>query len=244
MRVDQQPAFILHARPWRETSLIIEALTRDYGRVGLVARGVRTARSRFARSCLQPLTPVSLSWSGRGELSTLFAAEAAGAVLQANGETLLCALYLNELVARLVPRNDPHPEIFEDYFTTFGRLAESDSPAWTLRRFERDLLAHLGYGLVLDGEAETGDALQAEIDYAYRFEHGPVPWQRTEDGLKLRGSALMALAQDNEPSSAEDMASLRRLLRALISRHLDGVQLRAWNLFGSVKNTTSATPSP
>jgi DNA repair protein RecO (recombination protein O) len=244
MRVDQQPAFVLHARPWRETSLIIEALTRDYGRVGLVARGVRTARSRFARASLQPLTPVSLSWSGRGELSTLFAAEAAGAVLRANGETLLCALYLNELVARLVPRNDPHPEIFQDYFATFVRLAEADAPAWTLRRFERDLLAHLGYGLVLEGEAETGEPLRAETQYAYRFEHGPVPWQRTEDGLKLRGSALMALAQDREPASAEDMASLRRLLRALIARHLDGTELRAWNLFGGLRGVTSAAPSP
>ncbi len=244
MRVDQQPAFVLHARPWRETSLIIEALTRDYGRVGLVARGVRTARSRFARASLQPLTPVSLSWSGRGELSTLFAAEAAGAVLQASGETLLCALYLNELVARLVPRNDPHPEIFEDYFTTFARLAEVNAPAWTLRRFERDLLAHLGYGLVLEGEAETGEALQPELDYAYRFEHGPVPWQRTEDGLKLRGSALLALSQDREPTDAEDMASLRRLLRALISRQLDGAELRAWNLFGSLRSATSAMPAP
>lgn len=244
MRVDQQPAFILHARPWRETSLILEALTRDYGRVGLVARGVRTARSRFARASLQPLTPVSLSWSGRGELATLSAAEAAGAVLQANGETLLCALYLNELVARLVPRNDPHPEIFEDYFATFARLAEADSPAWTLRRFERDLLAHLGYGLVLEGEAETGAPLHAETEYAYRFEHGPVPWRRTEDGLKVRGSALLALARDLEPANADDMAALRRLLRALIARHLDGTQLRAWNLFGAWRDATNAAPSP
>jgi DNA repair protein RecO (recombination protein O) len=244
VRVEQQPAFVLHARPWRETSLIIEALTRDYGRVGLVARGVRTTRSRFARASLQPLTPVSLSWSGRGELSTLVAAEAAGAVMQASGETLLCALYLNELVARLVPRNDPHPEIFEDYFATFVRLSDADPPAWTLRRFERDLLAHLGYGLVLEGEAESGEPLRAETEYAYRFEHGPVPWRRTEDGLKLRGSALMALAQDREPASADDMAALRRLLRALIANHLDGVELRAWNLFGSLRGATSAAPSP
>jgi DNA repair protein RecO (recombination protein O) len=244
MRVDQQPAFVLHARPWRETSLIIEALTRDYGRVGLVARGVRTAKSRFARAALQPLTPVSLSWSGRGELLTLSAAEAAGATLQANGETLLCALYLNELVARLVPRNDPHPEIFQDYFATFARLAEAASPAWTLRRFERDLLAHLGYGLVLEGEAETGAPLRPGVEYAYRFEHGPVPWQRSEDGLKLRGAALMALADDIEPATAEDMSALRRLLRALIARHLDGTELRAWNLFGSLRSVTSVTPSP
>ena len=145
------------ARPLRETSLLIDALTRDHGRVGLLARGVRAARSRFSRAALQPLTPLNLSWSGRGELSTLTAAEPAGNALHASGETLLCALYLNELVARLLPRNDPHPGVFEEYLTTFARLAGDYAPAWTLRRFERDLLGHLGYGLVLEADAETGE---------------------------------------------------------------------------------------
>lgn len=242
MRVDQQPAFILHARAWRETSLLIEAITRDHGRVGLVARGVRSARSRFPRAVLQPLTPLNLSWSGRGELSTLTAAEPVGALLQASGETLLCALYLNELVARLVPRNDPHAAIFDDYFATFGRLAGDDPPAWTLRRFERDLLGHLGYGLALEGEADSGEPLQHDIEYAYRFEHGPLRWQRAEDGMKIRGSALLALAQDRMPASADDMAALRRLLRALIARHLDGGELRAWSLFSA--SPARATPTP
>ncbi len=159
MRVEQQPAFVLHARPWRETSLLIEALTRDHGRVGLVARGVRAVRSRLPRAALQPLTPLNISWSGRGELSTLTAAEPAGNALRASGEALLCALYLNELVARMLPRNDPHPGVFEEYFDAFTRLAGDDAPAWTLRRFERDLLGHLGYGLVLEADAETGESL-------------------------------------------------------------------------------------
>ena len=243
MRVEQQPAFILHARAWRETSLLIEAITRDHGRVGLVARGVRSARSRFPRAVLQPLTPLHLSWSGRGELATLTGAEPAGAMLRASGETLLCALYLNELVARLVPRNDPHAAVFDDYFDTFSRLAGDDSPAWTLRRFERDLLGHLGYGLVLEGEAESGAPLQGDGDYAYQFEHGPVRWQRTEDGMKIRGSALIALANDHAPETAEDMSALRRLLRALISRHLDGGELRAWSLFTSPSSAPRATPT-
>ncbi len=239
MRVEQQPAFVLHARPWRETSLLIEALTRDHGRVGLVARGVRAVRSRFSRAALQPLTPLSMSWSGRGELSTLSAAEPVGNALRATGETLLCALYLNELVARLLPRNDPHPGVFEEYFAAFTRLADDTAPAWTLRRFERDLLGHLGYGLVLEADAETGESLDAAVDYAYRFEHGPVRWRIRDDGLKVRGSALIALATDTEPK-ADDMAVLRRLLRALIARHLDGAELRAWSLFTS----TRAAPTP
>jgi DNA repair protein RecO (recombination protein O) len=239
MRVEQQPAFVLHARPWRETSLLIEALTRDHGRVGLVARGVRALRSRFSRAALQPLTPLSMSWSGRGELSTLSAAEPVGNALRATGETLLCALYLNELVARLLPRNDPHPGVFEEYFAAFTRLAGDTAPAWTLRRFERDLLGHLGYGLVLEADAETGESLDAAVDYAYRFEHGPVRWRVRDDGLKVRGSALIALATDTEPK-ADDMAVLRRLLRALIARHLDGAELRAWSLFTS----TRAAPTP
>jgi DNA repair protein RecO (recombination protein O) len=241
VRVEQQPAFILHARPWRETSLLIEALTRDHGRVGLVARGVRAVRSRFPRAALQPLTPLSMSWSGRGDLSTLSAAEPVGNALRATGESLLCALYLNELVARLLPRNDPHPGVFEEYFAAFTRLADDIAPAWTLRRFERDLLGHLGYGLVLDADAETGESLDGGVDYAYRFEHGPVRWRGSEDGLKVRGSALIALATDTEPKS-DDMAALRRLLRALIAHHLDGAELRAWSLFTS--SSVRAAPSP
>ncbi len=243
MRVDQQPAFILHTRAWRETSLLIEAITRDHGRVGLVARGVRSARSRFSRAVLQPLTPLTLSWSGRGELGTLVAAEPVAASLQASGEILLCALYLNELVARLLPRNDPHAGVFDDYIATFERLGSVASPAWTLRRFERDLLAHLGYGLVLDCDAQSGEMLRADAEYAYRLEHGPVPWQRSEDGLKIRGSALIALAVDREPAAAEDLSALRRLLRALIARHLDGSELRAWTLFGDASRVTREVPA-
>jgi DNA repair protein RecO (recombination protein O) len=241
MRVEQQPAFVLHARPWRETSLLIEALTRDHGRVGLVARGVRAVRSRIPRAALQPLTPLSLSWSGRGELSTLIAAEPVGHALGASGESLLCALYLNELVTRLLPRNDPHSGVFEDYCAAFSRLVANQTPAWTLRRFERDLLGHLGYGLVLDADAESGESLEPAAEYAYRFEQGPIRWSGSDDGLKVRGSALIALATDVEPMP-DDMAILRRLLRALIARHLDGAELRAWSLFNSPSARAAPTP--
>lgn len=236
-RVENQPAFVLHARAWRESSLLLEVLSREHGRVGLVARSVRSARSRTPRALLQPLTPLRLSWSGRGELATLVDAEAIGATLAMGGESLLCAMYTNELVARLVPRHDPHPEVFAAYLETLARLAQTDPPAWSLRRFERDLLAHLGYGLQLDCEADSGEALQAQAHYAYRLDSGPVLWHRNTDGLKLRGSALLALANDVVPD-ARDLVALRHLLRSLIEQRLDGVPLRAWSLTRSKPHGT------
>lgn len=231
MRVEQQPGFVLHARAWRETSLLLEVLSRDHGRVGLVARGVRNVRSRTPRALLQPLTPLHLAWTGQGELATLTAAEAAGAPLALSGEALLCGLYLNELVMRLLPRSDPHADVFSAYAETLQRLRHESAHAWQLRRFERDLLAGLGYGLVLEHEADSGTPIDARSEYAYRVDAGPVPWRGVNDGLKLRGTALIALAADQAPD-IEDLAALRRLLRALIAHHLDGPGLRAWSILG------------
>ncbi|MDR3386438.1 MAG: DNA repair protein RecO [Rudaea sp.] len=233
MRVEQQPGFVLHGRAYRETSLLLECMSRDHGRVALVARGMRREKARTPRALLQPLTPVLMSWSGRGDLATLTAIEAAGTPIVLAGEALLCALYLNELVARMTQRHDPHPPLFADYVETLGRLARGDPPAWTLRRFERDLLTHLGYGLLLEAEAESGATLDPQHSYGYRHEFGPVPWRGNDDGLKLRGTALLALAHDQMPD-ADDLATLRRLLRALIAHHLEGAGLRAWGMLEEV----------
>ena len=228
MRVEGQPAFILHGRPYRETSLLLECLTRDHGRVGLVARGVRRERTRIPRALLQPLIPIRLGWNGRGELATLTQVEAVASGFDLAGDALLCALYLNELVLRITPRQDPHPQMFADYAETLARLARGEAQAWTLRRFERDLLAHLGYGLILDVDGDAGAPLDPERDYAYRHEHGPAPWRDARDGVRLRGAALLALARDEMPA-AEHLPSLRRLMRAVIAAHIDG-ELRSWSM--------------
>ena len=229
MRIEQQPAFVLHSRAYRETSLLLECLTRDHGRVGLVARGMRRERARTPRALLQPLVPVRLGWSGRGELAALTQIEATAPGFDLSGDALLCALYLNELVLRITPRQDPHPDLFDDYAETLARLARGEPQAWTLRRFERDLLAHLGYALVLDVEGDGGAALDPQRDYAYRHEHGPIPWQHARDGVRLRGAALLALAHDEMPAN-EYLAPLRRLMRAVIAAHLDGGELRSWSM--------------
>ena len=227
MRVDQQPAFVLHARPYRETSLLIEVLTRDHGRVGLVARGVRRERSRLPRGLLQPLQPLLLSWVSRGELGTLAGAEAASSPLGLRGDALLAAMYVNELVLRLGDRNDAHPAAFAVYAQCLARLAADADVAWILRRFERDLLAELGYALALT-HATTGVAVDARVQYSYDPESGASEYRAGSAFPHVSGAALLALDRDERPD-AEQLTQLRRMIRAAI-RHLVGGELNAWAL--------------
>jgi DNA repair protein RecO (recombination protein O) len=238
MRVEQQSAFVLHSRAYRETSLLLECLTHDYGRVGLIARGVRSQRSRLPRALLQPLIPLSMSWSGGGELATLTAVESVDVSPGLGGEALLCGLYLNELVLRLTVRQDPHAEVFDRYALTLQRLAAGESPAWTLRRFERDLLEHLGYGINLGLDVATGVPVDPFAQYGYRQEAGPTLWRTTADGPRVMGAALLALATDTRPADA-DLIALRRWMRGVISTLLDGRELEAWKLLANLPARSS-----
>ncbi|HET7843585.1 MAG TPA: DNA repair protein RecO [Xanthomonadales bacterium] len=230
MRIEHQPAYILHERPYRETSLLIEALTRDHGRVGLVARGVRAAKPRIARGVLAPLVSLELDWQGRGELGTLVRAEAAGPSFPLAGEALMCALYVNELLTRLLQRQDPHPEAYERYGTLLRELAMPGAPlGWVLRRFERDLLGMLGYALDLAHEADTGVPIAADDAYSYDPERGPVPWTARPIAPRTSGAALLALAEDAQPPEAL-ARELRRLMRSVLLHHLGGRELNAWRL--------------
>src|SRR5438270_11622811 len=142
-RREDQPAFVLHTYPYRETSLIVEALTADHGRVAMVARGAKRPRSEL-RGVLQAFQPLTLSWSGVGELKTLMKAEWQGGLPLVGGAALLCGFYLNELLLRLLPREDPHPQLYRDYEAALGVLAGSAELAPALRRFELKLLSELG----------------------------------------------------------------------------------------------------
>ncbi|MGN6519224.1 MAG: DNA repair protein RecO [Dokdonella sp.] len=225
MRVDQQPGYILHARPYRETSLLLDVFTRDHGRVGLVARGVRRERSRLSRGVLQPLQPLLLDWVARGELGTLIAAEVASAPFAFDGETLFSAMYLNELVQRLCARNDAHPLAFVAYAQCLARLANAEPAGWTLRRFERELLADLGYALVLDRDA-AGEPLLPQQDYAYDPEAGARSANIDARAPRVSGAALLAFGADRMPDATQQ-AQLRRLMRSVIRHHLGG-ELNAW----------------
>lgn len=232
-RLEAQPAYILHSRPYRETSLLLEAFTRDHGRIGLIARGVRGSRGQPLRAVLQPMQALLVSCAGQGELLKLVQAEAADAPQVLNGDALLSGFYLNELLLRLLPRGEAQTGLFWRYVECIAALAEGQPPAWELRRFERDLLAAIGYAIDLRGEAGT-EPVQAELRYRVDPEHG---LRRTgsDDASPgtCAGAALLALADDVVASPAHQR-ELRRLMRTLLLHHLGGRELKSWRVLADV----------
>lgn len=231
MRIDQQPAYVLHARPYRETSLLLECLTRDLGRVGVVARGVRSDKGRLLRAQLEPFQHLAVDLLLRGELATLRGAESLGTPGRLIGDAGLAGLYLNELVVRLTGRQDPQPSLFDAYAQTLARLGRGEPLAWTLRRFERDLLQALGYALALTTEAASGLAIEPGLLYRYEAEIGATVCGAAQPGA-LRGEHLLALASDTMPDSA-GVQALRGLMRELIRFHLGGRELQAWHVLAA-----------
>ena len=228
MRIDQQPAYVLHARPYRETSLLLECLTREHGRLGVVARGVRSERGRLLRSQLEPFQSLALDLSMRGELATLRSADVLAGSSRLRGDAAMAGLYLNELVVRFTERQDPCPALFDAYAATLVRLGGGEPLAWTLRRFERDLLDALGYALQLEFEADSGEPVVAERLYRYDVEQGPLRMP-AGDVRTVRGADLLGLAHDRAPDAA-GLATLRGMMREVIRFHLGGGELRAWRV--------------
>jgi DNA repair protein RecO (recombination protein O) len=228
MRIEQQPAYVLHSRPYRETSLLLECLTREHGRVGVVARGVRGERARLKRAQLEPFQPLALDLLMRGELATLTAVETVGTPLRLTGDAGLAGLYLNELVVRLSERQDPFPRVYDAYALTLDRLGGGESLGWSLRRFERDLLEALGYGLQLQFDAQSAEPLEPDAHYRYAAEQGAVRCAAGSTGA-LRGSDLLALERDRMPDNS-GLKALRDLMRQIIRFHLGGGELRAWRV--------------
>jgi len=229
-RVQLAPAYLLHQRPWRESSALLEVFSEAHGRVGLVARGVRSARSR-QRGDLQPFRALRLSWQGRGELGTLTGVEADGALLRLQGKALYSAFYLNELLMRLLARHDPHPALFGHYRDTLQQLAAGADIERILRLFEIRLLQEAGYALQLDAEVVSGQALRADTLYDYHLESGPVALaDERNGGFVFRGSSLIAMARDDLADAAV-LADAKRLLRAALRLYLGDKPLKSRELF-------------
>ena len=231
-RVLAQPAYVLHAQPYRETSLLLEVFCRDHGRVGLVARGVRGQRGQPLRVLLQPLQPLLLNWSGRGELSRLEAAEAAGPALKPAGDALLGAFYLNELLLRMLPRGEAHADLFWRYAQTLGELQDEAGLRWPLRRFERELLRAIGYGLMLKTEADGETPLDDQAWYRYELEHGATRVAAGSRGA-ISGAALIALGEEEAPAAAI-LRELRVLMRGALLHYLGGRELRSWQVLADL----------
>lgn len=245
MRILGEHAYVLHARPWRETSLLVEVLCAEHGRLGLVARGVRGAKRQALRAALQPMQHIRFEAVLRGELAHLNSAEALDAAPRLQGERALSGFYASELVLRLAPRQDPQPDLYVVYGELRARLGADEPLAWTLRRFERDLLDALGVGL---DHAHEGDGDPVDPAARYRLDpgHGPVRVRGERGGERARsatGRALLALAADTAPP-AEDLGGLRRVLREVLESHLGGRPLASWQLLGDLGRVAPGPARP
>jgi DNA repair protein RecO (recombination protein O) len=223
-RRDDEPAFVLHTYPYRETSVIVEAFTEQVGRVAMVARGAKRPRSEL-RGVLQAFQPLALSWAGSGELKTLIKAEWRGGMALPTGAALLCSFYLNELLLKLLPKEDAHPALWHDYAAALTSLTTETAAAMqaaTLRRFELRLLASLGYALPLTHDVDTGASIDPARRYHYQFERGPrlVAAEPSASSPVVRGATLIALATGRYPH-ADIAAEAKRLMRSVLDHYLD-----------------------
>ena len=246
VHIDDEFAFVLHARLWRETSLLLELLTKSHGRIGLVARGVQSGKNQSKRAALQPLQWICFSAVMRGEMANLRQVEALDAAPRLDGMALFAGFYLNELTLSLTVRD----VAIDDCYTAYGRarlrLADrATSLAWTLRCFERDLLDALGVGF--DWRSDTdGHSIQASGAYWLNPVAGPQRcYASPPSGLLHRdqplvsGAALLALMDDQQPTSVTLVTSLRAPMRAVIQHHLGGKKLKSWEMITAFPRSSS-----
>src|SRR5258706_14456492 len=218
-RQESREAFILHGYPYRETSLLLEVLTRAFGRVSMVARGARSPRSPL-RGVLLAFQPLALSWFGKGELRTLARAEWVGGQPLLRGEALMCGFYLNELLLRLLPREDPHDALFARYRHALQQLASQGDTAAALRSFERALLKELGYAMALERDSANGSAIDPMKHYRYDPERGPVEVADTASESVVSGRTLLDMARDDYADPPTQQQA-KALMRTLLNHRLD-----------------------
>ena len=208
-------SFVLHSRPFKESSLILDLFTLDYGRCSVLARGVRGSKKNNKRALLQPFQPLSLSWVGRSDLKTLKQMEASKPSFALVGIPSLSGLYMNELIMKLLIQWDPHPDIFDVYQSSLMRLSTKESPSAVLREFELGLIEELGYGIDWLHDIH-GDAIEAGLDYGFMPEQGFVLLSQAPQGsLKAEGRHIQAIGNRNWQQSGS-LALARKMCRTII----------------------------
>ena len=223
-----EPVFVIHSRPYRDTSLLVDFFSSNYGRVRAVARSARGAKSRFKGRC-QSFVPLLASWSGRAELKTLNYLELHGLPYALGGQALMCGFYLNELLSRMLHREDAFPELFAYYQLTLQRLREGEAIAVSLRYFEKRLLQELGYGLPLKFDATSGQLLVGSGFYQYMFQQGFSLSASSVSAGSVSGASLLALRDENLSESGH-LNEIRRMMREVLSHYLGSKPLKTREL--------------
>ncbi len=230
MRVTLTPSFILHHRPYKETSMLLELFSRDYGRVSLVAKGVKRNKKR-SPALYQLYRDLNVSWSGRGSLATLTEIEANGPGFDLQGEAMMAAFYINELLMRLLHQHESHSQLYDAYMMALTRLDHGESQLFALRYFEKQLLDALGYGLVLDHDLVSGDPIEAECDYYYSIDQGPSSSKpATTEFVTIAGSTLLALDRE-ELDEYSKLDGIKQLMRLTLRGYLGDKPLASRELY-------------
>ena len=222
-RQDNQSVYVLHTYPFKETSLVVELFTQQFGRVAVLAKGARRPRSAM-RGMLQSFQLLTGTWSGKNELKTLHGLDWATGLTLLKGEALMCGFYMNELLLRLLPREDAHQNLFAYYADTLHALSQimptknNTDLAAILRRFELRLLQELGYAIPLLQD-EDGEPILAEKTYRYEAEYGACELGATKNGVQLRGETLLAMAREDY-RDAQTQAQSKQLMRYLLAHYL------------------------
>jgi len=242
--VQQEPAYVIHRRPWRESSLLVDLFTLNHGRISLVARGASGPRSPL-KAQLQPFQPLLVDWRGRSDLKTLVQLEVRQAAALHQTRALYSGLYLNELLQRILPVADPHPMLFASYIDSLQALsalpAEGDVEP-VLRTFERAFASALGYDFAWDYATDVGQAVQEQGDYGYDPAQGIVSAGNPEACLRsIPGSALQALAA-GDLNSDQPRRTAKRVMRVLIDYLLQGKPLHSRTLFNGTVSSSGRKP--
>lgn len=230
--IELQPAYILHTRPYRDTSMLVDVLTSQYGRVGLVARGVRS-RKTPKRNLLNPFTRLLISFQGKSDLKLLTQFEAEGTPAHLSGNYLFSGFYVNELLVRLLPEMDAHDDIFQLYEQSLQRLAAQQPLEPVLRQFEMQLLDALGYGVDVTSDAKSGEPLVAGLNYCLDPAQG---FYAADDSVPFNflfsGEHICALAE-GDLSSSDARQTAKRITRTLLRPLLGNKPLKSRELFVS-----------
>jgi DNA repair protein RecO (recombination protein O) len=212
-----QPVYVLHTYPFKETSLVVELFSQQFGRIAAVAKGARRPHSAM-RGMLQSFQMLDGAWSGKNELKTLHSLDWSAGLTLLKGEALMCGFYMNELLLRLLPREDAHENLFAYYQATLSNLAKDENLAITLRRFELKLLQEMGYAVPLLAD-ENDASIESGKTYRYEAEYGACSLSSTKNGVQLSGKTMLDMARDDY-ADLQTQSQSKQLMRYLLAHYL------------------------
>ncbi len=233
VRVKGEPGFVLHWRPYSESSLLLELYSRSFGRITAIAKGARGKKSPY-RGTLRPFALITLGWSGKGEVKTLTQGEWGGPGAALAGSGLFCGFYLNELLIKFLHRYDPHERLFDRYWQCIHELLNESNQESALRYFEKVLLEEIGYGLQLEHDQTSGEQILAASRYRYQPGVGAFV-EQTDDqsGIRIHGESLIALRAES-PLSRRSQREVKQLHRAIFHNLLEGRTLVSRSVYSQL----------